>query len=88
MTFRIPDADSRWRCAHCGNLTRFDVVRASRVREYWHFTMAGSPDVEESEVLSEAIEKVMCRWCGASDRIEVVPRPASDDPEPGLGGTP
>ncbi len=50
--------------------------------------MAGSPDVEESEVLSEAIEKVMCRWCGASDRIEVVPRPASDDPEPGLGGTP
>ncbi len=71
----LPDDRSRWRCAHCGNLTRFDVTRTSRVREYWHVSMAGEPEVEEREVLAETVESVACRWCGATDRIEIVARP-------------
>ena len=48
----IPDDRSRWRCAHCGNLTRFDVTRTTRVREFWHLSMSGAPEVDEREVLS------------------------------------
>jgi RNase P subunit RPR2 len=76
----VPDADSRWRCGHCGNLTRFDVVRTSRVREFWHLGLDGSPAVEETLTESESLESVTCRWCGAGDRIEIVPRPESDGP--------
>lgn len=85
----IPDERSRWRCAHCGNLTRFDVVRSSRVREFWHLDMAGVPVVEETEVLAETIESVTCRWCGSTDRVEVVARPEFGGPAdegPGDGG--
>ena len=85
----IPDERSRWRCAHCGNLTRFDVVRSSRVREFWHASMAGESVVEEREVLSETVESVTCRWCGSADRVELVPRPEFGGPAdegPGDGG--
>ncbi|MBK9740659.1 MAG: hypothetical protein IPO93_14425 [Actinobacteria bacterium] len=85
----MPDARSRWRCAHCGNLTRFDVVRSTRSREYWHMSMAGEPSVEEREVLAETVEQVVCRWCGAGDRVEIVDRPEFGGPAdegPGDGG--
>jgi hypothetical protein len=65
---------TRWRCAHCGNLTRFDVVRSSRVREFVHLDLAGEPRVEETEVLDERVEQVRCRWCANTDSIEVVQR--------------
>jgi hypothetical protein len=55
----LPDASQRWRCAGCGNLTRFDV------REH---------EVEATEVLGESVESVTCRWCGRADAIEVVSR--------------
>jgi hypothetical protein len=29
-----PTAETRWRCALCGNLTRFDVERTVRSREF------------------------------------------------------
>lgn len=51
--------------------------------------MAGDAEVEETEVLAEAVESVTCRWCGAADRIEIVPRPAFGGPQsegPGDGG--
>jgi hypothetical protein len=70
----MPTATTRWRCAQCGNLTRFDVVRSSRVREYLHFTLAGEPRAEESEVLSEAVEQVRCRWCGNDRSVELIDR--------------
>ena len=85
----IPDDRARWRCAHCGNLTRFDVVRSSRVREFWHLDMSGTPSVDEREVLAETVESVTCRWCGAADRVEVVSRPEFGGPSnegPGDGG--
>ncbi len=80
MSVTLPDAKSRLRCAHCGNLTRFDIVRSSRVREFWHLDMAGEPSVDETEILSETIESITCRWCGSPDRIEIVARPEFGGP--------
>ena len=74
MTVEIPDAAHRWRCGGCGNLTRFDVTRTRRTTEFWHYDLAGAPVVEESEVKSETLEAVSCRWCGRDDAIEVVSR--------------
>ena len=71
---RLPDASSRWRCAGCGNLTRFDVVRSRRTKEFWHFDLAGEHQVEHTEVETESVESVGCRWCGRTDAIELVPR--------------
>jgi len=70
----IPDAAHRWRCSGCGNLTRFDVTRTRRTREFWHFDLAGDHCVEESEVEAESVASVVCRWCGRDDAIEVVAR--------------
>ena len=71
----IPGPESRWRCAQCGNLTRFDVVRQTRTREFWHLDLSGEPTVESTEVLGDRVESVSCRWCGSGAAIEVVPRP-------------
>jgi hypothetical protein len=86
---QLPDERTRLRCAHCGNLTRFDVIRTVRSQEFWHATMSGDVQVDEIAVLSEDVEEIRCRWCSASDRIEVVPRPEFGGPEtegPGDGG--
>lgn len=76
-TVPSPTADTRWRCTLCGNLTRFDVTRSSKVVEYVHLDLAGEPTVEEREVVSETIESVRCRWCNAVDQIELVDRPGA-----------
>ncbi len=73
----FPDAVSRWRCAQCGNLTRFDVVRSRRTREFWHLDLSGEPTVESTEVLVDDLESVTCRWCGSGAAIEVIARPES-----------
>jgi hypothetical protein len=70
-----PTADTRWRCTACGNLTRFDVVRSTRTREFVHADLSGVQQVEESEVLAEVVERVTCRWCNGVDTVELVPRP-------------
>ncbi len=80
MAITLPDVTSRFRCAHCGNLTRFDVVRTTRVREFWHLAISGEPVIEESVVLEESVEQVQCRWCSATDRVEIVPRPEFGGP--------
>jgi hypothetical protein len=74
-----PTNDTRWRCAACGNLTRFDVVRSLRLREYVHADLTGATAVEESETLGETVEHVTCRWCGAVDQVELVPRPGASE---------
>ena len=58
-----------YRCDACGNKTRFDVYETKRVRGFHHFTLGGEMTVEEEEVLDRTIERVVCRWCGSSDRI-------------------
>ena len=50
MATTIPDDGQRWRCAGCGNLTRFDVTRTRRTTEFWHFDLAGEHQVEETEL--------------------------------------
>ena len=74
MPVPSPDPTTRWRCAACGNLTRFDVVRTTRTTEFVHVDLAGAPVVEEREVLGEVVERVTCRWCGAVDSVELVAR--------------
>lgn len=81
MSLSLPDPQHRWRCGHCGNLTRFDVVRRSLTREFWHVDLAGDAVIDESQVLVDEVEGVCCRWCDKSDRIEVIHRP-----EPGHEG--
>jgi hypothetical protein len=56
----------RYRCTACGNLTRFDVTVTRRTREYHHFSVGGELEVEDRELLSEHVEEVACRWCGAT----------------------
>ncbi len=77
MTVPLPTATTRWRCVLCGNLTRFDVTRSSKVVEYVHLDLAGEPTVEERQVVSETIESVRCRWCNAVDQVELVDRPGA-----------
>jgi hypothetical protein len=76
----LPGPDTRWRCRQCGNLTRFDVTRRTRSREYVHVDLAGEALVEEREVAEDVVEHVTCRWCSAVDAVEVVPRPAPSVP--------
>jgi len=76
VAHQAPTADTRWRCTQCGNLTRFDVVRVSRTREFWHQDLSGEPIAEETEVIKDDIESVRCRWCAGGGVVELVPRPA------------
>lgn len=75
-----PRAVTAYRCAACGNKTRFDVVEAKRVRSFLHFTLGGDVTVEEEEVLERTVERVVCRWCGSAEAIETVAEPASQQP--------
>ena len=61
----------RFRCAACGNLTRFDVVATRRTQAFHHYSVAGDLTVEDETVLDEHLESVTCRWCNATgDSIE------------------
>jgi hypothetical protein len=61
----------------CGNLTRFDVTRTTRVVEYVHLDLSGEARIEDRQVLTDQLERVRCRWCDAVDRVELVPRPGA-----------
>ena len=76
MPQTLPGPDTRWRCTVCGNLTRFDVLRTTKAREYVHVDLAGEQAVEEREIVDDVVEHVTCRWCNAVDQVELVPRPA------------
>jgi DNA-directed RNA polymerase subunit RPC12/RpoP len=60
----------RYRCAACGNLTRFDVMSFRRTRAFHHYTVGGDLEVEDEEVLDERVEEVACRWCGSGASVE------------------
>jgi DNA-directed RNA polymerase subunit RPC12/RpoP len=64
---------ARYRCAACGNLTRFDVTVTRRTKEFHHFSVGGGLTVEDEEVLSHVVEEVSCRWCGHGRAVEVLP---------------
>lgn len=67
----------RYRCAACGNVTRFDVTVTQRTRAFHHFTVGGDLTVEDEAVLSEQVEDVSCRWCGSGQAVEIAPLPES-----------
>lgn len=80
----IDDNVKRYRCMACGNLTRFDVTCTRRSRAFHHYSMAGDLTIDDSEVLSEEIEEVSCRWCGnGSAVVEDVSSKNDVDGEPG-----
>ncbi len=59
----------RSRCTACGTLTRFAVVSPRRTRSFHHSTVGGELQIENTEVLSEAVEEVACRWCGTGTSV-------------------
>jgi hypothetical protein len=67
---RFRAVPARYRCTTCGNLTRFDVTTTVRTKAFHHYSVGGELEVEDTEVLSEAVESVECRWCGPSGVIE------------------
>jgi hypothetical protein len=77
MATALPTEQTRWRCRACGNLTRFDVVRATRAREFIHVDLSGEQAVEERAVLADVVEQVTCRWCNGVDTVELVDRPGA-----------
>jgi hypothetical protein len=61
-------------------LTRFDVTATRRTRAFHHYNLGGDLEVEDEELLDETIERVVCRWCGASgEAIETLEEQAVDD---------
>ena len=75
MTSTRPDtlgAVPRYRCAACGNLTRFDVVSTRRTRAFHHYNLGGELTVEDEQTLSEVVEEVSCRWCGTGTSVEAI----------------
>lgn len=78
----------RFRCAACGNLTRFDIETVERVRRYWHADLSGEGTAEESHQIAVELVSVTCRWCASSEAIQVESVPAEGelrDDEPGPG---
>ena len=71
-TATAPGDVVRYRCAACGNLTRFNVVTTRRTSAFHHFSVGGDLTVEDEEVLDETVEAVTCRWCGNGNGVEVL----------------
>lgn len=78
----------RYRCAACGNLTRFDVTVTRRTRGFHHYSLGGDLAVEEVEVLSETVEEVACRWCGSGRAVRAVADPPMGSAGPAGGARP
>lgn len=68
-TIRRVDPTPRFRCTACGNLTRFDVTRTRRTRAFHHYSVGGDLEIEDTEVLSDDLEEVSCRWCGSGSSV-------------------
>lgn len=63
---------TRYRCAACGNVTRFDVTVSKKTKSFYHFSIGGDLNVEQEDVLEETVDEVSCRWCGHSKAIEII----------------
>jgi hypothetical protein len=69
-----PTGTPRYRCSACGNLTRFEVTVTRTTRSFHHYTIGGELSIEDTEVLGEDVESVVCRWCGTgASVVEVDP---------------
>lgn len=61
---------TRYRCATCGNMTRFEVVVTRRVEETQRVAVNGSAGSSTSGVVAESIDEVRCGWCGDHRSID------------------
>ncbi|MHB8439323.1 MAG: hypothetical protein ACYDD4_09200 [Acidimicrobiales bacterium] len=86
-----PSHVARYRCAACGNLTRFDVVTDRRTKAFHHYSVGGELHVEEEHVLDEQVVEVSCRWCGHGRAVETVSHPddtiTGDETDERAGGS-
>ena len=58
-----------YRCEACGNKTRFDVFVTTSVRRFEHYSLGGDLAVDEEEILSRTVNRVVCRWCGSAQAV-------------------
>lgn len=65
----LPNVGVRYRCAQCGNLTRFDVRVTRTTKAFHHYSVGGELQIEDVEVIAEDIESVSCRWCGSGQHV-------------------
>ncbi len=72
----------RYRCAACGNLTRFDVTVTTTEKAYYHYSVGGELTIEDPAVVAHRVDEVACRWCGHGRSVEVVDDVASSDDVP------
>ena len=80
----VPMSEPRYRCDGCGNLTRFDVTTSRTTKAFHHYTVGGELEVEETTVLSNHVDEVVCRWCGHGRSVVEL---AEGDDGVGLGET-
>lgn len=67
-----PVSAARYRCAACGNVTRFDVTVTRTTTAFHHFTVGGDLTVEDEQLVAENVERVSCRWCGTGSAVDTV----------------
>ena len=72
----------RYRCAACGNLSRFDVTVTTTEKAYYHYSVGGDLTIEDPAVVAHRVDEVACRWCGHGRSVEVVDDVASSDDVP------
>lgn len=58
-----------YRCEACGNKTRFDVYDTVQRKRYEHADLGGEVTIDDEEIISRTVEKVVCRWCDRSDSV-------------------
>ncbi|MGB6059566.1 MAG: hypothetical protein WBF71_15020 [Microthrixaceae bacterium] len=74
---------TRYRCNACGNLTRFEVTSTRRTKAFYHYTVGGDLSIEDTDVLSDDVEEVLCRWCGTGGSVVVVDEDSDAGPDGG-----
>jgi len=61
------------------------VTTTRTVKAFNHYTVGGALEVEDEQVLAEAVDDVSCRWCGHGRAVEVLPD-AADASEAAVHG--
>lgn len=77
---------TRYRCAACGNLTRFDVTTTTTEKAYFHYSVGGELSIEDAVQVRRTVDEVSCRWCGHGRAVEAIDGDATgtdDVPEEG-----
>lgn len=65
----VEKAVTNYRCEACGNKTRFDVYDTVQRKRFEHADLGGEITIEDEEIVSRTLNKVVCRWCERSDTV-------------------